>query len=147
MTLITTSNPELRMVYTMPPEAGIEAVFTEKAPRPVGPYSQAIRAGCFLFIAGQVPIDPATGKLVEGDFEAKARRVLENLKAIVEAAGATLDQVVKVTVYIKDISKFSEFNKIYAEYFKGVKPARAVVEVSNLPVGADLEVEAIAYLC
>ena len=126
---------------------GIEIVFTDKAPRPVGPYSQGIRAGCFLFVAGQIPIEPATGELIKDDFEKASRRVLENLKAIIEAAGATLDKVVKVTVFIRDISKFSEFNKIYGEYFKGVKPARAVVEVSNLPLDADLEVEAIAYLC
>ncbi len=126
---------------------GIEMIYTEKAPRPVGPYSQAVRAGCFLFIAGQIPIDPSTGELVKGDFEEKSRRALENLRAIVEAAGATLDQVVKVTVYIKNVSLFSEFNRIYAEYFSGIKPARAVVEVSNLPLGAELEIEAIAYIC
>ena len=125
-----------------------EAVFTEKAPRPVGPYSQGILAGgCLLFISGQIPIDPSTGKPVEGSFEEKARRVIENVKAVVEAAGGSLDDIVKVTVYIRDISLFAEFNRIYAEYFRGVPPARAVVEVSNLPLGADLEMEAIAYLC
>jgi 2-iminobutanoate/2-iminopropanoate deaminase len=124
----------------------IEAVYTDKAPRPVGPYSQGIVAGNFLFISGQIPIDPRTGKLVEGSFEDKVKRVLENLKAIVEAAGGTLDNIVKVTVYMKDIKKFQEFNKIYSEYFKGRPPARVVVEVSNLPLGADVEIEAIAYL-
>ncbi len=123
-----------------------EAIFTENAPRPVGPYSQAIRAGNFLFISGQIPIDPSTGKLIEGSFKDKVKRVLDNIKAIVEAAGGTLDDIVKVTVYIRDITRFSEFNEIYAEYFKGRPPARVVVEVSNLPLNAELEVEAIAYI-
>lgn len=126
---------------------GVEIIFTEKAPRPVGPYSQAIKAGCFLFIAGQIPLDPESGELVKDDFEKASRRAIENLKAIVEAAGGTLDNIVKVTVYIRDISRFGEFNKIYAEYFKHTKPARAVIEVSNLPLNAQVEIEAIAYLC
>jgi len=124
----------------------IEAIFTDQAPRPVGPYSQAIKAGDLLFISGQIPIDPKTGKLIEGPFETKVRRVLDNIKAIVEAAGGTLDNIVKVTVYIRDISLFQDFNKIYSEYFRGRPPARVVVEVSNLPLGAEFEVEAIAYL-
>ena len=124
----------------------IEAIFTDQAPRPVGPYSQAIKAGDLLFISGQIPIDPKTGKLIEGPFETKVRRVLDNIKAIVEAAGGTLDNIVKVTVYIRDISLFQDFNKIYSEYFRGRPPARVVVEVSNLPLGAEIEVEAIAYL-
>ncbi|MCE4627657.1 MAG: RidA family protein [Desulfurococcales archaeon] len=125
-----------------------EAVFTDKAPRPVGPYSQAIVAGgCFVFVSGQIPIDPETGKLVEGSFEDKVRRVMENIKAIVEAAGGTMDDIVKVNVYIRDIGLFSRFNEVYSEYFKASPPARAVVEVSNLPLGVDVEVEAIAYIC
>lgn len=128
-------------------QEGIEYIYTDKAPRPVGPYSQGVKAGCFLFIAGQIPIDPGTGELVSGSFEEASRRALENVKAIVEAAGGSLDSIVKVTVYIRDIKRFSEFNKIYAEYFKHSKPARAVVEVSNLPLDAPLEIEAIAYLC
>ncbi|MEB3816971.1 MAG: RidA family protein [Desulfurococcales archaeon] len=123
-----------------------EAVFTSKAPRPVGPYSQAILAGNYLFIAGQIPLDPTTGEMVKGDIREAARRVLDNIKAIVEAAGGTMDDIVKVTVYLRDISKFSEFNEVYAKYFKGAPPARVVVEVSNLPLGAELEVEAIAYI-
>ncbi len=126
---------------------GSEAIYTDKAPRPVGPYSQAVKAGCLLFVSGQVPIDPSTGELVRDDFEKAVRRVLENLKAIVEAAGGTLDDVVKVTVYMKDLSRFQEFNKIYAEYFTGVKPARVVIEAARIPLDADLEVEAIAHLC
>jgi len=124
----------------------IEYVYTDSAPRPVGPYSQGVRAGCFLFVAGQIPLDPATGKLVDG-FEEAARRALENVKAIVEAAGGSLSDVVKVTVYLRDMSLFQDFNRVYSEYFRDSKPARAVVEVSRLPLDAPLEVEAIAYLC
>ena len=123
-----------------------EVIFTDKAPKPVGPYSQAIKAGNFLFIAGQIPLDPETGTLVEGSFQDKVRRVLENIKAIVEAGGGSLNDIVKVTVYLKDIDKYSEFNEVYSEYFKDSKPSRVVVGVSNLPKGVDLEVEAIAYI-
>ena len=123
-----------------------EAVYTDRAPRPVGPYSQGILSGELLFISGQIPLDPETGKLVNGSFEDKVRRVMENIKAIVEAAGGSMDDIVKVTVYLRDITRFSEFNKVYSEYFKGVPPARVVVEVSNLPLGAELEVEAIAVI-
>lgn len=123
-----------------------QVVFTEKAPKPVGPYSQGVKAGGFLFVAGQIPIDPSTGRIVEGSFEDKVRRVLENVKAVVKAAGGSLDNVVKVTVYLKDISLFDRFNKVYAEYFPRNPPARVVVEVTNLPKGVELEVEAIAYI-
>ncbi len=123
-----------------------EVIYTEKAPRPIGPYSQGIKVGNWLFISGQIPIDPVTGQLVEGSFRDKVVRVLENIKAIVEAAGGSLESIVKVTVYLRDISKFPEFNEIYAQYFREKPPARVVVEVSNLPKGVDLEVEAIAYI-
>lgn len=123
-----------------------EAVYTDRAPKPVGPYSQAIKAGGFIFVSGQIPLDPSTGKLVEGSFEDKVRRVMDNIKAILEAAGASMDDIVKVTVYLSDIRLFSEFNRVYSEYFKGSPPARVVVEVSGLPLGAELEVEAIAYV-
>jgi len=122
-------------------------VYTPRAPRPIGPYSQGVIAGCFLFVAGQIPLDPETGSLVEGDFKARVRRVLENVKAVVEAAGGSLRDVVKVTVYLRDIRLFQEFNEVYSEYFRENPPARAVVEVSSLPRGSDVEVEAIAYLC
>ena len=123
-----------------------EYVFTDKAPRPVGPYSQAVVVGNLVFISGQIPIDPETGRLIQGSFEEQARRVLDNVKAIIEAAGGTMDDIVKVTVYMKDLSKFQEFNRVYAEYFKGGYPARVVVEVARLPLDAELEVEAIAVL-
>jgi 2-iminobutanoate/2-iminopropanoate deaminase len=124
------------------------AVYTEAAPRPVGPYSQGVVAGCFLFVSGQVPIDPETGELVKGDFKEAARRALENVKAIVEAAGASLRDVVKVTVYVTDIGRFREFNEVYSQFFDfEPKPARAVIGVASLPLGAPLEVEAVAYVC
>ena len=125
----------------------IESIFTDNAPKPVGPYSQAVRAGCFIFISGQIPIDPSTGKLIKDDFVEAVHRTLKNIKAIVEAAGATLNDIVKVTVYIRDISRFTDFNKIYSEYFTGVKPSRVVIEAKKLPLDAELEIEAIAYVC
>jgi len=125
----------------------IEYVYTDRAPKPIGPYSQAVKAGCFLFVSGQIPLDPSTGEPVSGDFKEKVRRALENLKAIVEAAGGSLDRVVKVAVFIRDISKFQEFNEVYAQYFKDRRPARSVVEVSALPRNSEVEIEAIVYLC
>ncbi|MCD6085090.1 MAG: RidA family protein [Desulfurococcales archaeon] len=125
--------------------ASIKVIQTNKAPKPVGPYSQAISVDGWLFVSGQLPIDPETGKLVEGDFKEKVRRVMENIKAIVEAAGGTLRNVVKVTVYLGDISKFDEFNEVYSEYFKDHKPARSVVE-AGIPKDAGLEVDVVAYI-
>ncbi|MEN3000112.1 MAG: RidA family protein [Acidilobaceae archaeon] len=125
----------------------VRIVYSPLAPKPIGPYSQGIVAGCFLFVSGQIPLDPTTGSIVEGGFQDKARRALENVKAVVEASGASLDKVVKVTVYLRDIKLFGDFNEVYSEYFSKNPPARAVVEVSNLPRGAEVEVEAIAYLC
>ncbi len=124
----------------------MKRVFTEKAPRPVGPYSQAVKVGEWLFISGQIPIDPTTSQVIRDDFRRASRQVLENIKAVVEAAGGTLENIVKVTVYMKDISRFSEFNEVYSEYFSKHKPARVVVEVSRLPKDVELEAEAIAYL-
>jgi len=121
-------------------------VFTEKAPKPIGPYSQGVVVNGWLFISGQIPIDPSTGEIVRGSFKEQVVRVLENIKAIVEAAGGTLRNIVKVTVYLRDISRFSEFNEVYSKYFSEEPPARVVVEVSNLPKGVDLEVEAIAFI-
>ncbi|MEM0453080.1 MAG: RidA family protein [Sulfolobales archaeon] len=125
----------------------VRIVTTNKAPKPVGPYSQGVIAGCLLFISGQIPIDPSTGELVEGDFRTKVVKVLENIKAIIEAAGARLEDVVKVTVFLKDIKLFHIFNEVYSGYFGVNPPARSLIEVSNLPRGVDVEVEAIAYIC
>ncbi|MEM0365962.1 MAG: RidA family protein [Acidilobaceae archaeon] len=125
----------------------VRIVYTPNAPKPIGPYSQGVIAGCFLYVSGQIPIDPATGAMVEGDFKVKVRRVLDNIKAIIEASGASLRDIVKVTVYLRDIRLFQEFNEVYSQYFSVDPPARVVIEASNLPRGADLEVEAIAYIC
>lgn len=121
-----------------------EAVFSEKAPRPIGPYSQAIIAGDLIFVSGQIPIDPSTGRIVSDDFKEQVKRVLENVKAILEAGGSSLDDAVKVTVYLKDPSKFQDFNQVYSEYFKGSFPARTTVFVNELPAGAQIEVDVIA---
>ena len=121
-----------------------EVVTTEKAPRAIGPYEQAIKINGFLFTSGQIAIDPATGKLIEGDISVQTRRVLENLKAVLEAGGSSLDQVVKATVYLTDLSTFSKMNGIYAEYLGHVKPARSTVGVASLPLGASVEIELVA---
>jgi 2-iminobutanoate/2-iminopropanoate deaminase len=120
------------------------AVSTEKAPKAIGPYSQGIRAGEFVFCAGQAGLDPATGKLVEGGIEAETRRVLQNLSAVLEQAGTSLKNVVKTTVFLTDMDEFKAMNAIYAEFFPGVPPARSTVQVSRLPAGARVEIEAIA---
>ena len=119
-------------------------IYTDKAPKPVGPYSQAVVWANVVYVAGQIPIDPSTGRVVGDTIEEQARQALENLKAILEAAGSSLDRVLKVTVYIRDIGFFDRFNKVYSEYFKEHRPARSVVEVSNLPKGVMVEIEAIA---
>lgn len=123
-----------------------KVVYTDKAPKPIGPYSQAIIAGNFVFVAGQIPIDPETGEIVQGGIEEQTRRVLENIKAILEAAGSSLDKVVRVQVFLADLKLFKKFNKVYAEYFKENPPARVTVEVSSLPKGVLLEVDVIATL-
>lgn len=122
-------------------------IYTENAPQPIGPYSQGIlveNPNKTLFISGQIPIDPETGKLVKGEITEQARQAIENLVAVLEAAGATVDDVVKVNVYLEDINDFGEFNKVYEEYFGRSKPARAVVQVARLPKDVKIEIEAIA---
>jgi 2-iminobutanoate/2-iminopropanoate deaminase len=121
-------------------------IATDQAPAAVGPYSQAIAAGELIFTAGQIPLDPATGTLVKGDIQAQARRVLQNLQAILEAAGTALPNVVKATVFLKNIDDFQAVNQVYAQFFPGNPPARSVVQVVNLPLGADLMIETIASL-
>lgn len=121
-----------------------EEVRTGGAPAAVGPYSQGIRAEGLIFVSGQLGIDPATGKLCSAGVEAQAERVLENLKAVIEAAGSSLDNVVKTTVYLTDINEFAKVNAIYGRYFKAPAPARATVQVAALPLGAKIEIDAIA---
>jgi 2-iminobutanoate/2-iminopropanoate deaminase len=122
----------------------VEAIQTAKAPAAIGPYSQAIRANGFVFVSGQIPLDPETGEIASGDFSGQARQSLENLKQVLIASGAGLDKVVAVDVFITDISRFLVFNKVYEEYFSAHKPARAVVEVKGLPRGVMVEVKCIA---
>ncbi|WP_297419087.1 RidA family protein [Thermococcus sp.] len=124
-----------------------EVVFTENAPAPIGPYNQGILAeGRLLFVSGQIPINPKTGKLVTGPIEEQAEQAIRNLLEVVRAAGGSTNNVVKVTVYITDMSSYARFNKVYERYFETSKPARAVVEVSSLPKGVAVEIEAIAVL-
>ena len=118
-------------------------VHTDKAPAAIGTYSQAVRHGKLYFLSGQIPLDPDTMELVAGDFEARARRVFDNLKAVVEAAGADMGQVLKVNIYLTDLANFPTVNNVMAEYFDEPYPARAAVGVASLPKGADVEAEAV----
>jgi len=124
-----------------------EEIRTADAPAPVGPYSQAIRSGDVVYVSGQIPLDPATGKKVEGEIEDEARQVLANLKAVLEAAGSGMDRVVKATVYLTDLSLFPRVNAVYAEAFDAdPAPARVTVGVAALPLGAQVEIDAIAQV-
>jgi len=123
-----------------------EVIATEKAPAAVGPYSQAIRVGDLVFTAGQLAIDPATGKLVEGGIEEQTRQVLRNISAVLEAAGSSLDRVAKTTVFLKDMGDFKALNQVYGEFFASEPPARSTVEVSDLALGALVEIDAIAII-
>ena len=120
-----------------------EIIATEKGPKAIGPYSQAIRANGFIFTAGQVAFDPATNQIVEGDVAAQTVRVLENLKAIVAAAGSSLDHAVKATVYLKDMGDFAAMNEVYARYFAKNPPARSTVEAARLPRDVRVEIDLI----
>ena len=117
---------------------------TDKAPQAIGPYSQAVEAGGFIFVSGQIPLVPATGEIVKGDIEAQTMQVLENLREILTAAGSSLAQAVKTTVYLTDITDFSRVNDVYARYFTKEPPARVCVEVSDLPKQALVEIDVIA---
>ena len=119
-------------------------ITSDRAPKPIGPYSQAIRAGGLLFLSGQTPIDPATGQLLDGDIAAQTARVLDNLKAVVEAAGSSFDRVVKTTVFLKDLSDFAAMNEVYARYFPQNAPARTTIEAARLPRDCRVEIDLIA---
>lgn len=121
-----------------------EIVFTEQAPAAIGPYSQAVRTKDLIFVSGQIPIDPATGQLVSGDIRAETRQAMQNLKAILTAAGSSLENIVKTTLYISDMDQFAVINEVYAEFFADQPPARACVEVARLPRDVGVEVEAVA---
>ena len=123
-----------------------DIVLTDRGPKPIGPYSQAIKAGGFLFASGQVALDPATNEFAGGDIAKQTERALENVKGILEAAGCPLHKVVKTTVFLKNMSDFSAMNEVYAKYFSSAPPARSTVEVARLPKDALVEIEVIAAL-
>jgi len=121
-----------------------KVIQTEKAPKAIGPYSQAIQAGPFVFLSGQIPINPGTGELIGGDIRQQARQVLENLKQILESQGLAMQDVVKTTIFLKDMEHFHQVNEIYATYFPTSPPARSTIEIARLPRNVDIEIEAIA---
>lgn len=123
-----------------------QIIHTERAPQAIGTYSQAVRVGDTVYMSGQVPLDPATMQMVEGDIEVQIRRVFENLKAVAEAAGGTLAQAVKVNVYLTDLAHFAKVNEVMAQYCAKPYPARAAVGVAQLPRGAQVEIECILHL-
>jgi 2-iminobutanoate/2-iminopropanoate deaminase len=126
--------------------AGRQAVSSADAPQAIGPYSQAIRAGTLLFVSGQIPLDPATGVMVDGDIAAQTHRVFANLRAILAAAGVTFDNVLRTTVYLADMNDFAIVNEIYGTYFSSPAPARATVQAARLPKDARVEIDLIAAL-
>jgi 2-iminobutanoate/2-iminopropanoate deaminase len=123
-----------------------KVIQTEKAPKAVGPYSQAIQAGNFVFTSGQIGLDPATGKLVKGGIREQARQVMENLRAVLEAANSDFSKVVKTTVFLREINDFMHFNEVYGEYFPSGQPARSTFQVAALPLGALVEIEMVALV-
>lgn len=123
-----------------------QVISTEKAPKAIGPYSQGIKAGNMIYTSGQLPIDPETGKLVQDNIKMEARQALTNLKEVLAEGGATLNDVIKVNIYIKDMNQFGEINEVYGEFFNEHKPARACVEVARLPLDGNVEIEAVAVI-
>ena len=126
--------------------SGREPIATDGAPKAIGPYSQAIRAGDFLFVSGQTPLDPTTGVMVEGDVAAQTRRVLDSVGAILAAGGSGFDRVVKTSVFLKDMNDFAAMNAVYAEYFPSPQPARSTIEAARLPRDARVEIDVIALV-
>ncbi|HKC84565.1 MAG TPA: RidA family protein [Blastocatellia bacterium] len=122
----------------------MESIQTDRAPEAIGPYSQAIKANGFIFASGQIPLDPATMQIVEGGIQEQTGRVLDNLKAVLEAAGSSLGRVVKTTVYLADMGEFAAMNEIYAKYFGATKPARSTVQVARLPRDVRIEIDVVA---
>lgn len=142
-----TSRRKPKRLKRKKPSPGRSVVFTENAPAPIGPYSQAIVVqGKLIFTAGQVAIVPSTGQVIEGDIKAQTRQALENVKAVLESGGSGLGQVVKTTVFLKDMNEFAAMNEVYAEYLGNASPARSTVEVARLPKDVRVEIEAIALV-
>jgi 2-iminobutanoate/2-iminopropanoate deaminase len=123
-----------------------KVIQTEKAPKAIGPYSQAIQAGNLIFLSGQIPIDPEIGELVKGGIRQQTTRVLENIKGIVESQGIKMENVIKTTIFLKDMGSFNQMNEVYATYFPSFPPARSTVEVGRLPREVEIEIEAIALI-
>jgi 2-iminobutanoate/2-iminopropanoate deaminase len=123
-----------------------EVISTANAPKAIGPYEQAIKVGEFVYASGQIPLDPKTGNIVEGDIKIQTRRAMENLKAVLDASGSSLERVVKTTVFLKRIADFAAMNEVYAEYLGAAKPARSTVAVADLPRGALVEIDLIALV-
>lgn len=132
------------MAFAHDPSGPREVVASKDAPQPIGPYSQAIKAGGFVFASGQIALNPATGKLIEGDIKAQTERVLKNLSAVLTKAGSGMDRVVKTTVFLKNISDFSAMNEVYAKFFGNAPPARSTVQVAGLSKDALLEIDVVA---
>lgn len=124
----------------------MKVVLTPDAPTPVGPYSQAVVHGELVFASGQIPLDPHSGRPVSGEIEVQTERVLDNLRAVLEAAGSSLAQVLRTTIYVTDLSLFARINAVYARYFESAHPARATVQVAALPLGAQVEIDAVAFI-
>ena len=122
-----------------------KVVSTDNAPKAIGPYEQAIKVGEFVYISGQIPLDPKTGNLVKGDIKAQTRRVMENLKGILVASGSSLERVVKATVFLTNLGDFAAMNEVYARHFTADHPARSTVQVAALPKGANVEIEVVAH--
>jgi 2-iminobutanoate/2-iminopropanoate deaminase len=123
-----------------------DIVLTDRGPKPIGPYSQAVKSNGFVFVSGQIALDPKTAEFVSADVRAQTERVMENLKGILEAAGTSLGHVVKTTVYLKDMNDFSAMNEVYAKYFTASPPARSTVQAARLPKDALVEIDVIAFL-
>ncbi|HLR21732.1 MAG TPA: RidA family protein [Tissierellaceae bacterium] len=124
----------------------VEFINTDKAPAAVGPYSQGMKVGNTVYTSGQLHIDPETGKMIEGDIQEMTKLAIENVLAVLEEAGASLENIVKLTVFVKDMEQFSSINEVYAEFFSDHKPARSLVEVAKLPLDGQIEIEAIAVI-
>jgi len=125
---------------------GKRVIQTEKGPRAIGPYSQAVQAGNLLFLSGQIPIDPKTGELIKGDIRQQTQQVLENIKGILESQELGMEDVIKTTIFLKDMGNFGQVNEVYATYFRTSPPARSTVEVARLPRDVDIEIEAVALI-
>ena len=144
--LCTISMTSILIFSQEPTEMQKEIISTENAPQAIGPYSQAVKAGNLMFISGQIPLDPKTGDLVSESIDEQAKQVLNNIKSICEAAGQSIDDIVKISIFLTDLENFAIVNEVMKEYFAEPYPARATIEVSGLPLGVNVEIEAIVLI-